>query len=971
MYRAIKIAFLIGLGGIIWFPVHSYAQANLIANGDFESYKNCPLYPTDTFDIVADAIEWRRPTNGKSLYYNKCSPKYSGLSVPTNWVGTRSARSGNAYMGLCAYRDPIPGSDPGFKREYIQTSLTQRLKAGRKYYFEMYVSRADSGLLGYAVKNVGALFTTNPVGQNDSNEINLIPQVESTFYLTDRFNWTKISGSFIATGGEQYLTIGRFGPDIPDQIISINGSRAKAAYYYIDDVLLLDSCTDFDQTVEHILGADSSFCKYSPFSKTLNAANSKATQYSWKNGSLLPSITVTDTGKYWVRMSDGICINYDTISITSNIKPIVELGPDTTICFNRPVKLQPKSTKSFYAYNWYIFTSGINFSVGTGSSFTATTQDFFIVKATDFNCSGYDTILVFKSKMDTLILRPDTNLCRQAHFLLDATTARATRYKWNTGDTTPTIYTSSRDRYWVTVSDGLCSVRDTVNIGLLGPERPTKDTSACETNLLIISGDPHSSAYLWNTGAVTKDIAAYNNGYYTIKQTKGSCVTMDSIHVKIDKVPIVNLGNDTNVCVDPLYTLKAISPYAKRFIWSTGDSTSSIQLDKTGIYAVRTENDNCQSGDTIEIHTQLKVPFSFGEDVSDCFNNNIILTTSPYSIDSFAWSTGVPDSFLVVSQPGTYWLRTSKGYCTNIDSITFYAKPRPSVTLRNDTTVCKGVFVSIDAGNQQNRVEWNTGDTNHVLITQNPGLYRVKVVNDENCFSKDSFSLHNFPTPVVLKTKKGVVCSDSIFMLLAAPSFLSYTWNDGTAGSSYTAHKGGKYWVTILDSFGCAHADTVVLQNVARPTISVKPKIETCELAIPIETEETYPHYLWNYTDTSVVYSINRFGFVHLQVIDTNNCRNSTTIEVVNNCPSSVKIPNVFSPNGDGLNDEIIPEYIHITATDFKIFNRWGKLVFETSDTNQAWDGKDVPTGTYFYILQCKGNAGEQFVQNGTITLIR
>jgi gliding motility-associated-like protein len=971
VHHWLKTYYFISATLLLGASVNSYAQSDLITNGDFETTSQCPFNLADTNDVVSYARGWKRPTLGKSFYYKACSPDYTGLSVPRNWVGTRLANSGGAYMGLCAFSEPVAGSAPGFKREYIQSELTKPLKAGRRYYFEMFVSRADSGLLGYAVKNLGALFTSNPVSRNDSNQINFNPQIESTSYIVDKVNWTKLSGSFVASGGERFVTIGRFGADDASQLLNINGGQAKQAYYYIDDVKLIDSCSTFDQVVENVLGPDSSFCKYGPLSKTLTATNAQTSNYLWKNGSTFPIITVTDTGKYWVRLTKGSCTNYDTVTIASNIKPTVDLGRDTTICFNRPVTLKSKKTKSFYTYNWYIFTTGISFAAGTGSTYTASNQDFYILKVTDFNCSAYDTILVFKSTMDTLILRPDTALCRQEKFLLNASTTNATKYKWNTGDTTPTIYTSARERYFVAVTDGLCSVRDTINITLLGAQKPIKDTSACENTLLILSLEPSASSYLWSTGATTREIAAYSSGAYTIRQTQNGCTTKDTINVTIDKVPKVNLGGDTSVCIDPLYILKAVSPQAKKFIWNTGDSTQTIQVSETGVYKLRTENNTCWSGDTIEINAQLKVPFSFGEDVSDCFNTNIILTTSPTNLDSFAWSTGVSDSFIVINQPGTYWLITHKDYCTNADTISFFAKDKPTITLRNDTTVCKGTSIILDAKNTQNKVLWSTGETTLVITTSKPGFYLAKVTNNEGCFSVDSFNLYNHEVPTVLKQKNAVVCVDSAVLLAANPNLLSYLWNTGSTTSTIAIDTSGKYWVNITDSFGCKYSDSANVVIKLRPQIFITDFIETCELGKLLETDIPYAHYLWNYADTSNTFTITNYENIHLLITDTNNCSNETTIKVKNSCPASANIPNVFTPNNDGLNDVIIPDYVNIKSTEFKVYNRWGKLVFETTDLTQAWNGKEATTGTYFYTLTCKGNAEEELVFKGTITLLR
>jgi gliding motility-associated-like protein len=88
-----------------------------------------------------------------------------------------------------------------------------------------------------------------------------------------------------------------------------------------------------------------------------------------------------------------------------------------------------------------------------------------------------------------------------------------------------------------------------------------------------------------------------------------------------------------------------------------------------------------------------------------------------------------------------------------------------------------------------------------------------------------------------------------------------------------------------------------------------------------------------------------------------------------------VVFPNAFSPNGDGINDIFTFKSRYITSTTMKIYNRWGELVFQTSDADQGWDGtvngKAAPLGTYIHYTQLTDDMGITFIKSGEIVLIR
>ena len=122
-------------------------------------------------------------------------------------------------------------------REYIEAPLTTALSAGT-YEVAFYVSLADQAQ--WAINRMGALLSVGPVPTVGNYVLNLTPQVSySGGYLQDKLNWTLISGTFTAQGGENHVVIGNFADDPPTPPLAGQGGTQSFAYYYIDDVSVL------------------------------------------------------------------------------------------------------------------------------------------------------------------------------------------------------------------------------------------------------------------------------------------------------------------------------------------------------------------------------------------------------------------------------------------------------------------------------------------------------------------------------------------------------------------------------------------------------------------------------------------------------------------------------------------------------------------------------------------------------------
>jgi hypothetical protein len=202
---------------------------NLVPNSEFEILTSmCPDPIGNINNALTNWFEF-----GSADNFNSCdTTNYFG--VPVNIVGYQNAYSGNDYAGMVCYYSTI------MDREYLEVKLSSPL-LNQIYYVQFYVSLADS--VQYAIENLGALFTDklfNPFPPPSYAWVSGVPQVEniSGNMLNDKQNWSLISGSFVANGGEQYITIGNFKNDAQTVKQYFGGTAAGTlgAYYFIDNV---------------------------------------------------------------------------------------------------------------------------------------------------------------------------------------------------------------------------------------------------------------------------------------------------------------------------------------------------------------------------------------------------------------------------------------------------------------------------------------------------------------------------------------------------------------------------------------------------------------------------------------------------------------------------------------------------------------------------------------------------------------
>jgi gliding motility-associated-like protein len=241
---------------LLMFCCEVKTQTNLIYNGDFEIYSDCPQNGSDPFNIpyeLEKCLGWTVPTYGTSDYLNICNNGInSTVGVPQNNLGWQQAYSGSSYCGFYAYCLSSGGCYGGsFWWEYIQGHFTQPLIAGHKYSIGFQFSLADGSDL--AVKQLGFYISNTAVSNTCSPApLSYIPQVTNSgnTFLTDTANWFLIEGEYTAIGGEQYITIGNFKDSLTTDTLDMYPTiNLTQSYYYIDagyayDITDLTMCND-------------------------------------------------------------------------------------------------------------------------------------------------------------------------------------------------------------------------------------------------------------------------------------------------------------------------------------------------------------------------------------------------------------------------------------------------------------------------------------------------------------------------------------------------------------------------------------------------------------------------------------------------------------------------------------------------------------------------------------------------------
>ncbi len=475
------------------------------------------------------------------------------------------------------------------------------------------------------------------------------------------------------------------------------------------------------------------------------------------------------------------------------------------------------------------------------------------------------------------------------------------------------------------------------------------DKSLCRNESILLNGRKTIEAenYEWSDGTVGETIKVDVTGTYWLKASfTQNCTIIDSVLIEVHNDLKPELGSDTTICAGEdiiLQTDQKIN--SAEYSWNTGTVGYTIQATSEGDYILTAVKDQCVEADTITIQV-----FDPSEDVipavmEACENSVIELAIHLPDVDVI-WNTGSRDKTIKVDQEGTYWATIIKSGCSWKDTTIVSFLEGPTTDLPDTVQVCEDERVILDV-----TLRIPLGDTYaeytrpfiDSMIEETQHFYYF--ISDGNCPLVDSILVSVQDIPYLLVDSVVEICPNTGAILLADTDAEEIIWSNGSKGPTLSVDQPGNYTVLAAQK-GCIAEKSIQVETSKGFSLSLPKDTLIClntELFLDASVPEGI-NYKWSNGSTDSYTYLQATGTHWVEVSD-NNCSQRDSINIkVHNCEAiEVFIPNIFSPNGDGYNDQLMG-YISTgyQVHDFKmqVFDRWGNRIFESMDIDFGWDGR-------------------------------
>lgn len=568
-----------------------------------------------------------------------------------------------------------------------------------------------------------------------------------------------------------------------------------------------------------------------------------------------------------------------------------------------------------------------------------------------------DSALIQLRDYDILSITPDTAfICKTASVQLTASTGYS-NYQWNTDPTlSSTIIrnpvatpVNSTTTYTCTATEGTCHARDSVFIKWKDIELLSKTNINCKagsTGIIKVLAGYEWTAPLqfsldginWQADSIFTNLPT---GNYWVKVKDAACI--DSIQVSlVQAYPDLLIDNttitDASCSGNPDGQISVLvsggnAPYQYSLDGTNFQPGNSFNLLQGNYTVTVKDNNGCVNTKPAIVALNNSVTVEAGNDTNICEGTSFTIPTVS-NATSFAWTpaSSLSDPTLknpVATPPVTtkYYVTATTGICNKLDSVTVTVRPAPVADAGPDATYCFGKVFQLQ-GDGGASYQWS------------PSQYFVSSTTDQSPSVK---ATSNITYQLMVTDASGCVSlsSDAVNITVTPP-------------------------VKIF-----AGNDTVAAIN--QPV-----QLQVRELGSSGVTQYTWSpaNYLNNANSANPV-AILPFDYRYVVTASTpDGCEGKDDIFIKVYKGPEIYVPSAFTPNGDGLNDWLIPVPVGIRDFHyFRVFNRWGQLVYATTTLNQGWDGKingvQQPSGTFVWIAEAVDYKGNLVSRKGVLTIIR
>lgn len=533
-----------------------------------------------------------------------------------------------------------------------------------------------------------------------------------------------------------------------------------------------------------------------------------------------------------------------------------------------------------------------------------------------------------------------------------------------------------------------CSAGNPLSVTVAGTNQICQGQSTTLT--ATATGGTPNYTYSWSNAlpnGATQIVSPSSTTVYTVNVTDNvGNVTTQQYTVTVTPAPVANAGQDTTICAGSSVTLTATG--GTNYSWSTGSNTAStiVSPGTTGNYVVTVFNGSCSDKDTVKVIVTASPIANAGSDVTICIGQSTLLTATGGG--TYLWNTGASTASIIVSpmSTGNYVVTVSNGACSSKDTVKVTVVSIPVANAGPDVTICTGYSATLTATGG-GAYQWNTGAASS-NITVSPITTTDYIVNVSNgtCSNKDTVQVSVVSPPNANAGFDVAICKGSSTVLNASGGG-TYQWSNGASTASTTVSPiATAYYIVTVSNGVCTDKDTVKVTANPLPAANAGPDTTICSNEAITLHATGGGTYLWSTGSTANSTQVSPASTTNYYVTVTNGACNATDtvlVEVnplgIGKCelpPSSIVTPNIFTPNGDGINDLFQIEVININSLECTIYNRWGEAIYIMHGSNAGWSGttskgEQAAAGTYYFILNASGADQKQYNLKGFVELIR
>ena len=715
---------------------------------------------------------------------------------------------------------------------------------------------------------------------------------------------------------------------------------------------------------------------------TANLIAAGATTYTWSAGATSTGANTADatpatTSTYTVTGTSLGCSSTAVSTVTVNSSLVVNAGLNDTVCFGQTTVLGVTPNGAGYTYNWTPAVSLTGPTTLNPIAAPAATTTYSVLVTDAEGCTGTSSVTVFADPQITIAIAAIDVTCNSAcngqTIVIPAGGTSTYSYNWSSGCVAASCSSLCIGTYTVTVTDAWgCNATASTTVSepsLLTAASPVTTPASCNgvcdgTATAAGSGGTIGAGYTysWNTVPVQNTATASSlcAGTYTCTITdSNACTTTTTATITEPTLVVIEPIAASTICFGGSTSLTAVAtggnPGAYSYTWSpagTGTTaTVSVSPLATTVYTVNASDANgCPAAAvnvTVTVNPPLTVVANGAVSICPGVSASISALASlggggPYTYTWAPAGTGTP---LAVSPAitTTYTVTANDGCSPAATAtVTVTVLPLPTVVIAaSATSGCEPLCItlinntSVTAGTITSWI-WNYGDgspadTAHYHCYAAAGQYSVNLTvnTSDGCTSTltntNMITVH--PTPVADFTAP---LATSI-----VNAIVNYTDNSSVPTGSIATWQ----W-----NFGDVFATTDGTSSLQNPS--------------------------HNFTEAGTYCAT-------LTVTSNFGCIDATQLCIVIDPEFTFFIPNAFSPNGDGINDEFYGKGDHIKEFEMSIFDRWGNLIFFTDDINKHWDGKanyglDIAQqDVYVYSVKIKDYKEKKHTYLGTVTIVK